>query len=104
MIRMSAGCGVDRLECLLSTPIDAIVPFAVAIFAVRRATPADPVRTGAVAGFVAGGVSVMAYTLHRTDSLPFRCGLVRRGGRSIRVAAVALVKSLAPRLHVSVSL
>jgi hypothetical protein len=64
--------GDEWLECLLSIPIIAIVPFAVTIFAVRRAAPTNLVRTGAVAGLVAGGVSAMAYALHCTDdSLPF---------------------------------
>jgi hypothetical protein len=64
--------GDEWLECLLSIPIIAIVPFAVTIFAVRRAAPTDLVRTGAVAGLAAGGVSAMAYALHcADDSLPF---------------------------------
>jgi len=64
--------GDEWLECLLSIPIIAIVPFAVIIFAVRRAAPTNLVRTGAVAGLLAGGVSAVAYALHCTDdSLPF---------------------------------
>jgi hypothetical protein len=64
--------GDEWLECLLSIPIIAIVPFAVTIPAVRRAAPTDLVRTGTVAGLAAGGVSAMAYALHCTDdSLPF---------------------------------
>jgi hypothetical protein len=64
--------GDQWLECLLSIPIIAIVPFAVTILAVRRAAPTKLVRTGAVAGLIAGGISAMAYALHCTDdSLPF---------------------------------
>ena len=64
--------GNEWIECLLSIPIIAIVPFAVTIFAVRRAAPTNLVRTGAVAGLVAGGISAIAYALHCTDdSLPF---------------------------------
>src|SRR5260370_39488151 len=64
--------GDEWLECLLSIPIIAIVPFAVIIAAVRRAAPTNLVRTGAVAGLIAGGVSAIAYPLHCTDdSLPF---------------------------------
>ncbi|KZD21190.1 DUF1109 domain-containing protein [Tardiphaga robiniae] len=64
--------GDEWLECLLSVPIIAIVPFAISIWAVRRGAPTDLARTGAVAGLVAGGVSAMAYALHCTDdSLPF---------------------------------
>jgi hypothetical protein len=64
--------GDEWLECLLSIPIIAILPFAIAIWAVRRAAPTDLSRAGALAGLVAGGVSAMAYALHCTDdSLPF---------------------------------
>jgi hypothetical protein len=64
--------GDEWLECLLSIPLIAIVPFAVIIAAVRRAAPTNLARTGAIAGLIAGGVSAMAYALHCTDdSLPF---------------------------------
>ena len=64
--------GDQWLECLLSIPIIAIVPFATIIWAVRRAAPTNLVRTGTFVGLVAGGVSALAYALHCTDdSLPF---------------------------------
>jgi hypothetical protein len=64
--------GDQWLECLLSIPIIAIVPFAAAIWAVRRAAPTNLARTGAFTGLIAGGVSAVAYALHCTDdSLPF---------------------------------
>jgi hypothetical protein len=64
--------GDEWVECLLSIPVIAIVPFAVIIAAVRTAAPTNLVRTGAFAGLIAGGVSAMAYALHCTDdSLPF---------------------------------
>ena len=63
----------DRwLECLLSIPIIAILPFAAIIWALRRTAPTDLVRTGAIAGLVAGTVSATGYALHcMDDSLPF---------------------------------
>jgi hypothetical protein len=63
----------DRwLECLLSIPIIAIVPFAVIIWALRRTAPTDLVRAGALGGLVAGAVSAAGYALHcMDDSLPF---------------------------------
>jgi len=64
--------GDQWLECLLSIPIIAIVPFAAAIWAARRGAPTNLARAGAFAGLIAGGVSAMAYALHCTDdSLPF---------------------------------
>ncbi|HAH65213.1 MAG TPA: DUF1109 domain-containing protein [Rhizobiales bacterium] len=63
----------DRwLECLISIPLIAIVPFAVVVWAVRRMAPTDLTRTGAFVGLVAGGISATGYALHCTsDSLPF---------------------------------
>lgn len=64
--------GDEWLECLVSIPVIAIIPFAVSIWAVRQAAPTNLPCTGAFAGLVAGGVSAMAYALHCTDdSLPF---------------------------------
>ena len=61
------------LECLVSIPIIAFVPFAVLVWAIRRFTaPTDLVRTGALGGLVAGGISAMGYALHcMDDSVPF---------------------------------
>lgn len=64
--------GDEWLECLLSIPIIAIVPFALVVWAVRQAAPTNLRRTGALAGLVAGGLSAAGYALHCTaDSLPF---------------------------------
>lgn len=64
--------GDQWLECLLSIPIIAIVPFAAIMWAVRKAAPTNLVRTGAFSGLIAGGVSAIAYALHCSDdSLPF---------------------------------
>jgi hypothetical protein len=64
--------GDEWLECLLSIPIIAIVPFAGSIWAVRKGAPTNLVRAGALAGLVAGGISATGYALHCTDdSIPF---------------------------------
>ncbi|EKS34537.1 MAG: DUF1109 domain-containing protein [Bradyrhizobium sp.] len=64
--------GDEWVECLLSIPLIAIVPFVAVIWAVRRAAPTDLAGAGAFAGLVAGSISAMAYALHCTDdSLPF---------------------------------
>ncbi len=64
--------GGEWLECILSIPVIAVVPFAVVMWAVRQAAPTDLIRTGALAGLVAGGVSAVAYALHCTDdTMPF---------------------------------
>jgi len=101
--------GDNWLECLLSIPLIAIVPFAAIIWAVRQAAPTDLVRTGALAGLVAGGVSATAYAFHCTDdSLPFvalwyggnRC-LVRNCRRGARASTSALVSLFGPTLFSS---
>ncbi|WGD50163.1 DUF1109 domain-containing protein [Bradyrhizobium sp. CB1650] len=64
--------GDEWLECLLSVPIIAIVPFAASIWAVRKGAPTDLVRAGALAGLIAGAISAIGYALHCTDdSIPF---------------------------------
>jgi hypothetical protein len=64
--------GRDWLECLISIPIIAIVPFAVLVWAVRRMAPTDLVRTGAFVGLVAGSLSAAGYAFHcMDDSTPF---------------------------------
>ncbi|WP_027550594.1 NrsF family protein [Bradyrhizobium sp. Cp5.3] len=64
--------GEAWLECLVSIPVIAIVPFALTMWAVRQAAPTDLRRAGAFAGLLAGGISAVAYALHCTDdSVPF---------------------------------
>lgn len=87
--------GDEWLECVLSIPIIAIVPFAVAIWAVRKGAPTNLVRAGAFAGLIAGGVSAIGYALHCTDdSLPFIA--VWYGGTIVLCALVGAL--LSPRL------
>jgi hypothetical protein len=87
--------GDQWLECLLSIPIIAIVPFAVIVWAVRQTAPTDLVRAGALAGLAAGGVSAAGYALHCTDdSLPF-VALWYGGTIALCTAAGAM---LGPRL------
>ncbi|MET4384910.1 hypothetical protein ABIB73_000645 [Bradyrhizobium sp. F1.4.3] len=87
--------GDEWLGCLLSIPIIAIVPFALLVWAVRKAAPTNLVRTGAFTGLVAGGVSALAYALHCTDdSLPFIA--VWYGGTIVLCTVAGAV--LGPRL------
>lgn len=64
--------GDKWLECLLSIPVIAIVPFAIIVWAVRQAMPTDLRHAGALAGLVAGALSATGYALHCIDdSVPF---------------------------------
>jgi hypothetical protein len=62
----------DWLECVISIPLIAVVPFAVIIWVVRQMAPTDLARTGAFVGLVAGCVSAIGYAFHcADDSVPF---------------------------------
>lgn len=64
--------GDKWLECLVSIPLIAIVPFALIVWTVRRTAPTDLARTGAFVGLVAGCLSATGYSLHCVDdSVPF---------------------------------
>jgi hypothetical protein len=60
------------LLCLLCIPLNAIIPFAAIIWAMRQLAPTNLMLAGAMAGRAAGGISAFAYSLHCTDdSFPF---------------------------------
>ena len=56
--------GEQWLECVISIPLIAIVPFSVIVWAVRQMAPTDLRRTGAFAGLVAGCLSAIGYAFH----------------------------------------
>jgi len=67
-----AVLGDQWLECVISIPLIAIVPFSVIVWAVRQMAPTDLARTGAFAGLVAGCLSATGYAVHcADDSVPF---------------------------------
>jgi hypothetical protein len=59
--------GDEWLECLISIPLIAIVPFAVIVWTVRQMAPTNLTRTGAFVGLVAGCLSATGYALHCAD-------------------------------------
>ena len=64
--------GNQWLECLVSIPLIAVVPFALLTWVVRQAAPTDLSRAGALVGLVAGGISATGYAIHCTeDAAPF---------------------------------
>jgi hypothetical protein len=83
------------LLCLLCIPLNAIVPFAAIIWAMRQLAPTNLMLAGAMAGRAAGGISAFAYSLHCTDdSFPF---IALWYGLTIALCAV-LGGVLGPRL------
>lgn len=64
--------GDEWLECLISIPLIAVVPFSVIVWTVRQMAPTNLTRTGAFVGLVAGCLSATGYALHcADDSVPF---------------------------------
>ena len=64
--------GEQCRECWLIVPAIAMVPFALVVWALRRAAPTHLIQAGALVGLIAGGIGAMAYALHCvSDSMPF---------------------------------
>lgn len=64
--------GDEWLECLVSIPLIAIVPFALIVWTMRHMAPTDLTLTGALVGLVAGCLSAIGYAFHcADDTLPF---------------------------------
>ena len=64
--------GDEWLECVISIPLIAIVPFSMIVYSVRQMAPTDLARTGAFAGLVAGCLSAIGYAFHcADDTVPF---------------------------------
>lgn len=62
----------EWLECVISIPLIAVVPFAVITWVVRQMAPTDLAGTGALVGLVAGCISAIGYAFHcADDSVPF---------------------------------
>ena len=60
------------LECVISIPLIAVLPFAVIVWVVRQMAPTDLARTGAFVGLLSGCVSAIGYAFHcADDSVPF---------------------------------
>lgn len=57
----------EWLECVISIPLIAILPFIVIVWVVRQMAPTDLARTGAFVGLVAGCLSAIGYAVHCAD-------------------------------------
>jgi hypothetical protein len=67
---VSAAVGHNAWWCLGSVPLLAAAPLAASLYCLRRSAPAEPVRAGAVAGLVSGGIAATIYALHCNDDSP----------------------------------
>lgn len=75
------------LECLLSIPLIAALPFALTVWFLRRNLPRQPVILGALAGQVSGTLSAVGYAIHCAENAA-RFDLVWYGG-TIAIFALA---------------
>src|SRR6266404_8126248 len=64
--------GPQWAACLICIPLFAVAPFASLVWALRRGAPTNLMRTGAIAGLVAGALGATVFAFHHaTGSLPF---------------------------------
>lgn len=66
----STWLGHTALECVISIPAMALVPFALIFIVLRRGAPAKPGVAGAIAGLAAGGLAGSFYSLHCPEDSP----------------------------------
>ena len=87
--------GPQWAACLICVPLFAVAPFASLIWALRRGAPTNLLRTGAVAGLVAGALGAAVFAVNQLNgSVPFI--LIWYGGPIVLCAVVGAI--LGPRL------
>ena len=64
--------GPQWAACLICIPLFAVAPFASLIWALRKGAPTNLMRTGAIAGLVAGALGAAVFAFHHPGgSVPF---------------------------------
>ena len=63
--------GRNWLYCMMFIPILSLAPLAILIAVLRRGATTAPVRTGALAGLLAGAIGAVFYAAHCPDDSPF---------------------------------
>jgi hypothetical protein len=64
--------GQQWAACLVCIPLFAFAPFASLVWALRHGAPTNLVRTGAIAGLVAGALGAAVFAFHHSaGSIPF---------------------------------
>lgn len=67
----SSAIGRGAIYCLSLVPLIAIGPLAATLIVLKRGAPQSPTAAGAIAGFAAGGIGALIYTLHCPNDSPF---------------------------------
>ena len=64
--------GPQWAACLICIPLFAVAPFASLVWALRKGAPTNLMRTGAIAGLVAGALGAAVFAFHHPGgSIPF---------------------------------
>lgn len=66
----AAMVGENARICLTYVPLIGLAPLGLLLFALRQGAPAHPMRAGAVAGLIAGGIAASFYAAHCPDDSP----------------------------------
>jgi len=61
--------GPQWAACLICIPLFAVAPFASLIWALRKGAPTNLMRTGAIAGLVAGALGAAVFAFHTSRRL-----------------------------------
>ena len=70
--RVAIVFGPQWAACLVCIPLFAVAPFASLVWALRRGAPTNLVRTGAIAGLVAGALGAAVFAFRQSGgSIPF---------------------------------
>jgi len=83
--------GTDLLVCMVSIPLLALPMLVAALIALRHGAPLQPVRSGAVAGLLAGGLGAALYALYCPNDSP----LFGAAWYTLAIAGVVIAGSFA---------
>jgi len=62
--------GHNSRVCMSMIPVLSLAPLAALLWALRRGAPLHPLRAGAIAGLIAGGIGAAWYAAHCPDDSP----------------------------------
>jgi hypothetical protein len=74
-------------------PVLSLAPLAALLWALRRGAPLNPLRAGAIAGLIAGGIGAAWYASHCPDDSPLFVAVWYTIGISIATAIGAALGS-----------
>ena len=85
--------GHNSRVCMSMIPVLSLAPLAALLWALRRGAPLNPLRAGAIAGLIAGGIGAAWYASHCPDDSPLFVAVWYTIGISIVTAIGAALGS-----------